>query len=135
MTAAWTGYSLAAERIADIDRQLARLRIKKQLPKASALASCAESAWQASTSVNQLSDTTSVLRKISTALRIPSSAANCTSAFRDLDTQVPDEAKVKRWPDYTGKLTGTSSEVAKYAAPFDEIFQFCRAVHLPKFGC
>jgi hypothetical protein len=111
-------------------------RIKRQLPTLSALASCADSAGGATTSVDQLSDTSSALDELSDLLKASFSAANCAGAIKDLDnTKDPGQAKVRPWGDFTGKLTGTSSEVAKYAAPFHEIYRFCTAINLPRFRC
>jgi hypothetical protein len=135
MTFAWTGYALATERVwgmVDDSTTYEEIVFKKQHPHVSALASCAESTGEALTSMEQLSDKDSALRKWSVGLGTTSSAANCAGAFKALETKVPaaQTNRVRDWPRIAEEATGASSKAARI---IDDMLRFCATTHLPKF--
>jgi hypothetical protein len=134
MTFAWTGYGLATWRAGGMVNDPSTYReivFRKQYPHVSALATCAESTGEALTSMEELSDKDSALRKWGVGLGATSEAAKCVGAFKELETKVPEQQvrNVRDWPSIVEKGTGASSKAARI---IDDMWRFCTTTHLPK---
>lgn len=135
-TTSWTGYKLAANRYKEMDETIYLQLLRRRDPNAAALASCAKSAGESVTSVQELKDTSSVLRKLSVALKSASTGSSCVKAVQDLDAAHPEAAKkVAPWTIYAEKVADASPTATKWAAAFDDVFKFCSHVNLAKIGC
>lgn len=135
-TAAWTGYKLAADRYKEMDQTIYLQLLKRRDPNAAALASCAKSAGESFTSVQELGDAPSALRKLSASLKATTTGYSCAKAIKDLDAAHPEAAKkVPTWTTYAEKAADASPTATKWAAVLDEVFKFCSHVNLPKIGC
>ncbi|QDG89401.1 hypothetical protein [Pseudarthrobacter sp. NIBRBAC000502770] len=135
-TTAWAGYKLAADRYKEMDQSLYLAILKHRDPKAGALASCAKSAGESVTSFQDLTDSSSALRRFSASLKATTTGSSCLKAVKDLDADNPAVAgKVSRWEAYTDKAVESSPTATKIAAAFEDIFKFCSHVNVPKIGC
>jgi hypothetical protein len=135
-TNAWTGFKLAADRYKEMDQTIYLQLLKRRDPNAAALASCAKSAGESVTSVQELGDTPSALRKLSASLKATTTGYSCAKAVKDLDAAHPEAAKkVPTWSTYAEKAADASPTATKWAAVLEDVYKFCSHVNLPKIGC